>query len=98
MRRPDSRHRAKSAGLDTIEGRSLRRFASAALGRVNYLRRNAQYLPRSLLTALPAGSFYTKPAGAPHFVATPDGETIVQVTGTEPITVSYVDWLVAPKA
>ncbi len=36
----------------------------------------------SKLMALPAGSFYTEPAGVPHFVATPDGETVVQVTGT----------------
>ena len=47
-------------------------------------------------TALPAGGFYTEPAGTPHFVATPDGETIVEVTGTGPITVSYVDSGVAP--
>jgi quercetin dioxygenase-like cupin family protein len=51
----------------------------------------------SQLTALPAGSCHTEPAGAPHFVATPDGETIVQVTGTGPTSVSYVDSGVAPK-
>ena len=28
----------------------------------------------SKLMALPAGSFYTEPAGVPHFIATPDGE------------------------
>jgi hypothetical protein len=78
---------AKSAGPDAIECRSLPRFASAALGRVRYLIENA----------LPAGSFYTEPARATHFVATPDGGTIVQLTGTGPITASYVDSGVAPK-
>jgi len=29
------------------------------------------------LTALPEGSFYTEPAGVPHFVATPDGEIVL---------------------
>jgi quercetin dioxygenase-like cupin family protein len=51
----------------------------------------------SKLTALPPGSFYTEPAGAPHFVATPDGEAIVQVIGTGPTTVNYVDSGTAPK-
>lgn len=51
----------------------------------------------SKLTALPAGSFYTEPAGAPYFVVTPDGEKIVQLTGTGPTSVSYVDSGVAPK-
>jgi quercetin dioxygenase-like cupin family protein len=51
----------------------------------------------SKLTALPAGSFYTEPAGVPHFVATPDAETIVQVTGTGPTKVNYVDPAHAPK-
>lgn len=49
------------------------------------------------LTALPAGSFYTEPAGVPHFISTPDGEAIVQVTGTGPTAVSYVDPAHAPK-
>ena len=43
------------------------------------------------LIALPAGSFYTEPAGVPHFVSTPDGEAIVQITGTGPTAVDYVD-------
>jgi hypothetical protein len=51
----------------------------------------------SKLTALPAGSFYTEPAGAPHFVATLDGEVIVQVSGTGPTTVNYVDSRTAPE-
>ena len=49
------------------------------------------------LTALPAGSFYTEPAGVPHFITTPDGETIVQVTGTGPSAVHYVNPDHAPK-
>lgn len=49
------------------------------------------------LTALPAGSFYTEPAGIPHFITTPDGEAVVQVTGTGPTAVHYVDPEHAPK-
>jgi len=49
------------------------------------------------LTALPAGSFYTEPAGVPHFITTPDGEAVVQVTGTGPTAVHYVDPKHAPK-
>lgn len=49
------------------------------------------------LTALPTGSFYTEPAGVPHFIATPDGETIVQITGTGPSAVHYVDPAHAPR-
>jgi quercetin dioxygenase-like cupin family protein len=51
----------------------------------------------SKLMALPAGSFYTEPAGVPHFVATPDVETVVQVTGTGPTNADYVDPAHAPK-
>lgn len=49
------------------------------------------------LTALPVGSFYTEPAGVPHFISTPDGETIVQITGTGPSAVHYVDPAHAPR-
>lgn len=49
------------------------------------------------LIALPPGSFYTEPAGVAHFVATPDGEAIVQVTGTGPTRADYVDPAHAPK-
>lgn len=48
------------------------------------------------LTPLPAGSFYTEPAGVPHFIATPDGEAVVQITGTGPTAVSFVDPAHAP--
>ena len=52
---------------------------------------------KSMLKALPVGSFYTEPAGVPHFVATPGGEAIVQITGTGPTTVHYVDSAHATK-
>lgn len=51
----------------------------------------------SKLITLHPGSFYTEPAGVPHFVATPDGEAIVQVTGTGPTTIHYVDAVHAAK-
>jgi quercetin dioxygenase-like cupin family protein len=43
------------------------------------------------LIALGPGSFYTEPAGVPHFIATPDGETVVQISGNGPTKVDYVD-------
>lgn len=49
------------------------------------------------LTALPAGSFYTEPAGVPHFISTPDGEAVVQITGTGPTAVHFVDPAHQPK-
>jgi quercetin dioxygenase-like cupin family protein len=49
------------------------------------------------LTPLAAGSFYTEPAGVPHFISTPDGEAVVQITGTGPTAVKYVDPAHAPK-
>ena len=51
----------------------------------------------SKMTALPAGSFYTEPARVPHFVATPDEEAIVQITGIGPTRVDWVDPADAPK-
>ncbi|MCB1763023.1 MAG: cupin domain-containing protein [Gammaproteobacteria bacterium] len=45
----------------------------------------------SKLTALPPGSFYTEPAGVPHFIATLDSETIVQVTGMGPTAATFVN-------
>jgi len=45
----------------------------------------------SKLIKLGPGSFYTEPAGVPHFVATPDGEAVVQITGNGPTTIHYVD-------
>lgn len=51
----------------------------------------------SKMTALSAGGFYTEPAGVPHFVATPDGEAVVQITGTGPTKVDYVNPAQVPK-
>ena len=49
------------------------------------------------LAPLPAGTFYTEPAGVPHLIATPDGETVVQVTGTGPTAATFGDPAHAPK-
>jgi len=38
----------------------------------------------SKLVALPAGSYYTEPAGVPHFVLIKDEGVVVKVTGTGP--------------
>lgn len=38
----------------------------------------------SKLIALPAGSYYTEPAGVPHFVLIKDEGVVVQITGTGP--------------
>ena len=43
----------------------------------------------SKLIKLGPGSFYTEPAGVPHFVSTPDGEAMVQITGHGPTTINY---------
>ena len=51
----------------------------------------------SNLTALPPGSFYTEPAGVPHFIATPDEDTVVQVSGTGPTSATFVNPEHAPK-
>lgn len=45
----------------------------------------------SKLIALPAGSYYTEPAGVPHFVVIRDGGVIVQVQGTGPSRLNPVD-------
>jgi quercetin dioxygenase-like cupin family protein len=55
-----------------------------------------QYDPQKL-TPLPVGSFYTEPAGVPLFIAAPDRETIVQVTGTGPTAATFGDPAHAPK-
>ena len=45
---------------------------------------------RAAAKSLPAGSFVHLPAGMPHY-ALADGETIVQINGTGPFDVVYVD-------
>ncbi len=42
------------------------------------------------LMALPAGSFYTEPAGVPHFIVTYE-DVVVQISGTGPTAVQYVE-------
>ncbi len=43
------------------------------------------------LKALPAGSFYTEPAGRSHFAETRDTEVVVQITGVGPSSTTYVE-------
>jgi len=43
------------------------------------------------LKALPPGSFYTEPAGAPHFAGTEDQQAVVDITGIGPSDTVYVD-------
>lgn len=38
----------------------------------------------SKLTAMPPGTFFTEPAGQPHFSWAKDGDVVVQVTGVGP--------------
>lgn len=43
------------------------------------------------LKQLPAGSFYTEPAGEPHFAGTGGAPAIVHITGYGPTDTAYVD-------
>jgi hypothetical protein len=54
-------------------------------------------LDRQPANVLPAASFVHLPAGMPHF-AWADGETIVQINGTGPFDVKYVDPKDDPRA
>ena len=47
--------------------------------------------------ALPPGSFYTEPAGAPHFALTRDEPVVVYIFGQGPTDTVYVDPAAAPK-
>ena len=67
-----------------------------ALSGTWYIGWGDQYDPEKL-TALPAGSFYTEPAGVTHFIATPDVETVLQVTGTGSTAATFGDPAHAPK-
>jgi len=49
------------------------------------------------LKALPAGSFYTEPANVSHFLLAGDEPVVVQISGTGPSGVKYVDPANAPK-
>jgi hypothetical protein len=41
--------------------------------------------------ALPAGSFYTEPAGVAHFASTRDSPVVVYISGWGPTDTLYVD-------
>lgn len=45
---------------------------------------------RKLLKTLPAGSFYTEPAGQPHFAETLDEPAVILVTGWGPSDTKFV--------
>lgn len=49
------------------------------------------------LQALPAGSFYTEPAGVHHFVATKDEPVVLQLSGMGPTATQLLDNANAPK-
>ena len=49
------------------------------------------------LQALPAGSFYTEPAGVHHFVATKDEPVVLQLSGMGPTATQLLDKATAPK-
>lgn len=49
------------------------------------------------MQALPPGSFYVEPANVPHFVATKDEGAVIQISGTGPTAVNYVDPAHAPQ-
>ncbi len=48
------------------------------------------------MQALPPGSFYVEPASVPHYVATKDDSAVIQISGTGPTAVNYVDPAHAP--
>jgi quercetin dioxygenase-like cupin family protein len=47
--------------------------------------------------ALPPGSFYTEPAGTPHFALTRDQPVVVYIFGQGPTDTVYVDPATTPK-
>lgn len=49
------------------------------------------------LKALPPGSFYTEPAGQPHFARTGDTPVVVYISGIGPSDTRYVDAAAAPR-
>jgi quercetin dioxygenase-like cupin family protein len=50
------------------------------------------------LKALPPGSFYTEPAGRPHFARTGDTPAVVYITGIGPTDTHYVDATADPRS
>jgi 1,6-anhydro-N-acetylmuramate kinase len=73
MRRPDSRQLGSERRVGHERAQVAARFRLGGTWQSQLSEKDAQYLSRSILTALPADSVYAEPAGAPHFVATPDG-------------------------
>ncbi len=57
---------------------------------------SGETLQRAALQSLPAASFVHLPAGMPHY-AVSRGETIVQINGTGPFDVVYVDPKTDPR-
>jgi quercetin dioxygenase-like cupin family protein len=49
------------------------------------------------MRALPPGSFYVEPANVPHYVATKGEPVVIQISGTGPTAVNYVDPAHAPS-
>ena len=47
--------------------------------------------------ALPAGSFYTEPAGVAHFAETKDTPVVVYITGFGPTDTVYIKHSDAPR-
>ena len=72
---PPHRH-SKDEFVTVISGR----FAIAS----------GETMDREALHPLPAASFVHLPAGMPHYART-EGETIVQINGTGPFDVVYID-------
>ena len=46
---------------------------------------------------LKPGSFYTEPAGAPHFAMTRDEPAVVYITGFGPTDTHYIDAAADPR-
>ncbi len=52
---------------------------------------SGEKLDRTAVKPLPPGSFVHLPAGMPHYAWAAEGETIVQINGSGPFDVIYVD-------
>lgn len=52
---------------------------------------NGDVFDESKVHPLPPGSFYTEPNGVNHFVWAKDGEVVLQVQGTGPVKVKFVE-------
>jgi quercetin dioxygenase-like cupin family protein len=61
-----------------------------------YIGFGEKYNPAGM-QALPPGSFYVERVNVPHFVATKDDGAVIQISGTGPTAVNYVDPAHAPQ-